>query len=81
MHGLFEQQAARTPGHPALVSGLAVWTYGELDGQANRIAGWLRAQGVSSEDRVGVLLSRSPWLIAGLLGIMKAGAAYVPLDP
>ena len=81
VHGLFEQQAARTPGHPALVSGLSVWTYDELDGQANRIAGWLRAHGVSSEDRVGVLLSRSPWLIAGLLGIMKAGAAYVPLDP
>ncbi|MGG4197323.1 amino acid adenylation domain-containing protein, partial [Paenibacillus jamilae] len=81
VHTLFEQQAARTPEQPALVSGEAVWTYGELEAQANRIAGWLRAHGVRSEDRVGVLLSRSPQLIAGLLGVLKAGAAYVPLDP
>ncbi|WP_036667193.1 non-ribosomal peptide synthetase, partial [Paenibacillus sp. UNC217MF] len=81
VHGLFDQQAARTPEQPALVSGEAVWTYGELEARANRIAGWLRAHGVRSEDRVGVLLSRSPQLIAGLLGVLKAGAAYVPLDP
>ncbi|WP_326101593.1 amino acid adenylation domain-containing protein [Paenibacillus alvei] len=81
LHTLFEQQAALTPEQPALVSGEAVWTYGELEAQANRIAGWLRAHGVRSEDRVGVLLSRSPQLIAGLLGVLKAGAAYVPLDP
>ncbi|MBG9744209.1 non-ribosomal peptide synthetase, partial [Paenibacillus alvei] len=81
VHALFEQQAARTPEQPALVSGEAVWTYGELEARANRIAGWLRAHGVRSEDRVGVLLSRSPQLIAGLLGVLKAGAAYVPLDP
>ncbi|WP_044358161.1 AMP-binding protein, partial [Paenibacillus sp. E194] len=81
VHALFEQQAARTPEQPALVSGEAVWTYGELEAQANRIASWLRAHGVRSEDRVGVLLSRSPQLIAALLGVLKAGAAYVPLDP
>ncbi|MCY9561644.1 amino acid adenylation domain-containing protein, partial [Paenibacillus apiarius] len=81
VHALFEQQAARTPEQLALVSGEAVWTYGELEARANRIAGWLRANGVRSEDRVGVLLGRSPQLIAGLLGVLKAGAAYVPLDP
>ncbi|WP_238553057.1 non-ribosomal peptide synthetase, partial [Paenibacillus alvei] len=81
VHALFEQQAARTPDQPALVSGEAVWTYGDLEARANRIAGWLRAHGVRSEDRVGVLLSRSPQLIAALLGVLKAGAAYVPLDP
>ncbi|MCY7488135.1 condensation domain-containing protein, partial [Paenibacillus alvei] len=81
VHALFEQQAARTPEQPALVSGETVWTYGELEARANRIAGWLRAHGVRSEDRVGVLLSRSPQLIAALLGVLKAGAAYVPLDP
>ncbi|WP_244966060.1 AMP-binding protein, partial [Paenibacillus alvei] len=81
VHALFEQQAARTPEQPALISGEAVWTYGELEARANRIAGWLRAHGVRNEDRVGVLLSRSPQLIAGLLGVLKAGAAYVPLDP
>ncbi|WP_289355977.1 non-ribosomal peptide synthetase [Paenibacillus sp. S-12] len=81
VHALFEQQAALTPEQPALVSGEAVWTYGELEARANRIAGWLRAHGVRSEDRVGVLLSRSPQLIAALLGVLKAGAAYVPLDP
>ena len=51
-----------------LVRGQTSWTYGELDAQANRIARWLRAHGVSSEDRVGVLLTRSPQLIASLLG-------------
>ncbi|WP_051240536.1 non-ribosomal peptide synthetase [Paenibacillus alvei] len=81
VHALFEQQAARTPEQPALVSGEAVWTYGELEARANRIAGWLRSNGVKNEDRVGVLLSRSPQLIAALLGVLKAGAAYVPLDP
>ncbi|WP_430058812.1 amino acid adenylation domain-containing protein [Paenibacillus alvei] len=81
VHALFEQQAARTPEQPALVSGETVWTYGELEARANRIAGWLCSNGVKNEDRVGVLLSRSPQLIAALLGVLKAGAAYVPLDP
>lgn len=56
-------------------------TYRELEAQANRIAQWLHAHGVTEEECVGVLMNRSPQLIAGLLGILKAGAAYVPIDP
>ncbi|WP_249725487.1 non-ribosomal peptide synthetase [Paenibacillus dendritiformis] len=78
---LFEQQAAKTPDRPAVVCAEQRLTYRELEEQANRIAQWLRAHGVTEEERVGVLMNRSPQLIAGLLGIIKAGAAYVPIDP
>ncbi|MCY9685313.1 amino acid adenylation domain-containing protein [Paenibacillus apiarius] len=78
---LFEQQAAKTPNHPAVVCAEQRLTYQELEEQTNRIAQWLRAHGVTAEERVGVLMNRSPQLIAGLLGILKAGAAYVPIDP
>ncbi|WP_374017555.1 amino acid adenylation domain-containing protein, partial [Paenibacillus thiaminolyticus] len=78
---LFERQAAQTPDRPAVECADQRLTYRELEEQANRIAQWLRVHGVSAEDRVGVLMNRSPRLIAGLLGILKAGAAYVPIDP
>ncbi|RJG15557.1 amino acid adenylation domain-containing protein, partial [Paenibacillus thiaminolyticus] len=78
---LFERQAAKTPDHPAVVCADRRLTYRELEEQANRIAQWLHAHGVTEEECVGVLMNRSPQLIAGLLGILKAGAAYVPIDP
>ncbi|MCM3342854.1 amino acid adenylation domain-containing protein [Paenibacillus sp. MER TA 81-3] len=78
---LFEKQAEKTPDSLAIVCAEWQLTYRELEEQANRIAQWLRAHGVTAEDCVGVLMSRSPQLIAGLLGILKAGAAYVPIDP
>ncbi|MCY9602684.1 non-ribosomal peptide synthase/polyketide synthase, partial [Paenibacillus thiaminolyticus] len=78
---LFERQAAKTPDRPAVVCAGRGLTYRELEEQANRIARWLHAHGVTEEERVGVLMNRSPQLIAGLLGILKAGAAYVPIDP
>ncbi|MEC0119579.1 AMP-binding protein, partial [Paenibacillus apiarius] len=81
VHSLFEQQAAKTPDRPAVVCAEQRLTYRELEEQANRIAQWLRSHGVTAEERVGVLMNRSPQLIAGLLGILKAGAAYVPMDP
>ena len=56
-------------------------TYAELLGQADAVAGALRAAGVGLEDRVGVLTTRSPALAVALLGVLKTGAAYVPLDP
>ncbi|HEU0052521.1 MAG TPA: non-ribosomal peptide synthetase, partial [Longimicrobium sp.] len=56
-------------------------TYGELDARANRIARRLAALGAGRETRVGVALARTPDAVAALLGVMKAGAAYVPLDP
>ncbi|AGN70717.1 hypothetical protein B2K_39560 [Paenibacillus mucilaginosus K02] len=78
---LLQAQAERTPEAPAVVYGGAAWTYGQLHGRSNAIARWLGERGVKREERVGVLMSRTPQLIAGLLGILKAGGAYVPMDP
>ncbi|POM24998.1 Linear gramicidin synthase subunit B [Actinomadura rubteroloni] len=74
---LFRAQAARTPDAPAVAG---AWTYAELDAVSDRVAGALAARGVRRGDLVGVLMERSPDLVAVLLGIVKAGAAYVPAD-
>ncbi len=81
LHELFEAQAARTPQATALIVGEERWTYDELNRRANRLAHRLRRLGAGPEQRVGVLMGRSGELIAALLGVLKAGAAYVPLDP
>ncbi|HEX6292478.1 MAG TPA: amino acid adenylation domain-containing protein [Herpetosiphonaceae bacterium] len=78
---LFEAQAARTPDAVALISGTERVTYAELNRRANRLAHYLRAQGIGPERRVGVCLDRSPELIVAILAILKAGGAYLPLDP
>jgi amino acid adenylation domain-containing protein len=75
------QQAAATPGANALATDSATWTYAELDGSAERIAAGLLTAGMPPGARVGVMLDRSPELIATVLGVLKAGAAVVPLDP
>jgi amino acid adenylation domain-containing protein len=80
-HELFEGWAARTPEAPALLSASGRLTYRELNRRANRIARRLRAAGAGPEVAVGLYVERSPEMIAGVLGILKAGAAYVPLDP
>ncbi len=81
VHELFEEQAARAPGRPALRFLDETVTYGELEARANRLAHHLQALGVGPEVRVGLCLDRSPNLVATILGILKAGGAYVPLDP
>ncbi|HSF39388.1 MAG TPA: non-ribosomal peptide synthase/polyketide synthase [Thermoanaerobaculia bacterium] len=81
LHALFERQAALTPESPAVVGDDGVVSYGELAGWAGRIAERLRRLGLGAEDRVGVCLERSAAALAALLGTLKAGAAYVPLDP
>ncbi len=81
IHDLFAAQAARTPDAVALVHGGAELTYRELDDRSGRIAAWLRGRGIGPESRVGVCLERTPELVAALLGVLRAGAAYVPLDP
>jgi len=78
---LFQAQVERTPDAIALISGADRWTYAALDARANRIAQALAARGVRPGDWVGLCLPRSPDLVAALLGVLKAGAAYVPLDP
>ncbi len=80
IHHLIEVQAEEQPEKVAVVSGNTQTTYGELDEKANRIAAYLQQQGIGKGDRVGLSLQRSPNLIAALLGILKSGAAYVPLD-
>ncbi|SHF01502.1 non-ribosomal peptide synthetase [Streptoalloteichus hindustanus] len=92
---LFEEQVIRTPDAPALVvlgaekptgepTGLAELTslsYVDLNGRANRLARWLVARGVGPEWTVGLALPRSVELVVSLLAVLKAGGAYLPLDP
>jgi amino acid adenylation domain-containing protein len=78
---VFEQVVRRSPSAPALVFGETRLDYCELDEYANRIAHVLRGRGVRDGDRVGVCLDRSLELVIVLLGVMKAGATYVPMDP
>ena len=78
---LFEAQAARTPEAIAAEFGEKRLTYRELDGRANQVAHYLRRLGVGSKNLVGICLERSLEMIVGLLGILKAGCTYVPLDP
>jgi amino acid adenylation domain-containing protein len=88
-HGLFETQAAQTPDAPAIVIDVkhsvpgapAVLSFADLNNRANQISAVLHDRGVRAGALVGVALRRSPDLIAAILGILKAGAAYVPLDP
>ncbi|GAA1770510.1 amino acid adenylation domain-containing protein [Luedemannella helvata] len=77
---LFEAQVERVPDAVAVVSGDVTLSYAELNERANRLARVLRDRGAGPESLVGVLMKRSADLIVTLLGVMKAGAAYVPLD-
>ncbi|HVG44487.1 MAG TPA: amino acid adenylation domain-containing protein [Longimicrobium sp.] len=81
IHRHFEAQAARAPGATAVEFGGESLTYAELDARANRLAHRLVELGVRPEGRVALCLEPCSGAIAGLLGVMKAGAAYVPLDP
>jgi amino acid adenylation domain-containing protein len=81
VHRLFEEQAARSPHALAVEQGEERLTYGELNARAGRLALALRERGIRQESRVGVCVGRSPWMLVALLGVLKAGAAYVPLDP
>ncbi|MGZ6525485.1 MAG: non-ribosomal peptide synthetase, partial [Tumebacillaceae bacterium] len=78
---LFEAQVEQAPERVALVFGDQQMTYGELNRRANQLARYLQQRGVGQQDRVGLSVERSFEMIVGMLGILKAGAAYVPLDP
>ncbi|MFE3828674.1 amino acid adenylation domain-containing protein, partial [Streptomyces sp. NPDC059092] len=79
--GLFAVQAAAHPGTVAVTAGATTLTYAELDAGANRLARHLVAHGAGPETRVAVAMDRTPDLITALLAVMKAGAAYLPVDP
>jgi amino acid adenylation domain-containing protein len=81
IHTAFEQQAARTPEAEAFRYQDHHLTYGQLNERANRLAHYLVGQGVAPGSLVGISVERSLEMAIGLLGILKAGAAYVPLDP
>ncbi|MFJ6140292.1 amino acid adenylation domain-containing protein [Kitasatospora sp. NPDC092286] len=82
LHGLFEERAARVPDQPAVFAADGgVLTYAGLDARANQVARALRARGVGPDDRVAVLMERSPRQLAAVLGVLKSGGAYVPVDP
>lgn len=81
IHEWFEEQAAADPGKIALVFRQEKMTYGELNEHANRIAWFLKERGIGENDAVGVMAGRSFEMIAAIYGILKAGAAYVPVDP
>ena len=81
IHELFEEQASRTPEAVAVAYEDERLTYAELNRRANRLAHYLRELGVEPETRVGILLDRSLEVAVALLGVLKAGGLYVPLDP
>ncbi|WP_344486870.1 amino acid adenylation domain-containing protein, partial [Streptomyces amakusaensis] len=78
--GLFEARAVRSPDAVAVVGGDGEWSYGELNAAADRVACGLVARGVGRGDRVGVVMERSVDLVAVLLGVAKAGGAFVPVN-
>jgi amino acid adenylation domain-containing protein len=81
VHELFEAQVERSPDAIALVVEEEQLTYRELNRRANQLAAYLGKLGVGPETPVGFCLERSPEMVVGILGILKAGGTYVPLDP
>ncbi len=81
IHELFEAQMARTPDAVAVVFDREQLTYQQLHCRANQLAHYLRGLGVGADALVGICIERSIDMVVGLLGILKAGGSYVPLDP
>jgi surfactin family lipopeptide synthetase A len=80
-HTIFEEQAMRYPDAPAIFFEDSVLTYSDLNLRSNRLARCLQSKGIGVESLVGIILDRSPEFIIALLAVLKAGAAYLPLDP
>nr|WP_282444191.1 non-ribosomal peptide synthetase [Pseudomonas fluorescens] len=81
LHGMFEAQVLRTPQAVAVKAGEQQLTYAELNARANQLAHHLQALGVQPQARVAICVERGLDMVIGLYAILKAGAAYVPLDP
>ncbi|HEX5890087.1 MAG TPA: amino acid adenylation domain-containing protein, partial [Pyrinomonadaceae bacterium] len=81
IHDLFNERAAKTPDEVALICGAEQLTYRELDHAANRLANFLKRHGVGPESVVAIATGRSTRMAIAVLAVLKAGAAYLPLDP
>ena len=81
VHEMFEAQSRKTPDAVAVVLQDRQLTYRELNAQANQLARYLRSSGVGPDALVGICIDRSLDMVIGMLGILKAGGGYVPLDP
>jgi len=81
IHQLFENQVIETPDNVALVFNEESMTYSELNTKANQLARILRVNGVKSDGIVGIMMERSLDMIIGILGVLKSGGAYLPIDP
>src|SRR5689334_12376568 len=81
IHELFQAQAEQTPDAPAVCFQEQRLSYRELDRRANQLAHSLRERGIGPEAVVGICVNRSMEMILGLLGILKSGGTYLPLDP
>ncbi|RTQ90553.1 MULTISPECIES: non-ribosomal peptide synthetase [Stenotrophomonas] len=81
LHSLFEQAADTAPDRVAVICGDASLSYAQLEQRANQVAHYLIAAGIAADGRVALCMERSVDMVVGMLGILKAGAGYVPLDP
>ncbi|WP_200215677.1 non-ribosomal peptide synthetase [Micromonospora coerulea] len=81
LHELIEEQADRDAGAIALICGAERLSYGEIEARANRLAHWLHDQGIGPGSIVGLCVERSAAVVVGLLAVLKAGGAYLPMDP
>jgi non-ribosomal peptide synthetase component F len=81
VHRLFEREVERRPEATAIVAEGKQFTFAELNARANQLARFLKRFGVGPDSLVGLCVDRSPEMIVGILGVLKAGAGYVPLDP
>ncbi|HEY0638558.1 MAG TPA: amino acid adenylation domain-containing protein, partial [Pseudonocardiaceae bacterium] len=80
VHELIAQQARATPEAPAVIAGGVTWSHARLDAAADRVARWLLARGVAAEEVVALAASRGPEWTAAIIGILRAGAAYLPIE-
>src|SRR5262249_31562245 len=81
IHELFEEQVQRREDAAAVVCGEATLTYAALEARANRLARYLKGEGVGPDRLVGICMERCVDLVVAVLGVLKAGGAYLPLDP
>ncbi|NOQ24125.1 MAG: amino acid adenylation domain-containing protein, partial [Bacteroidales bacterium] len=80
IHEIFEDQVERTPNNIAIIKGCECLTYEELNKKANQLACYCRSNGVSKESKIGLLTDHSLAMMIGMLGILKSGGCYVPID-